>query len=201
MTIISVILNVLISALNIYSLLCMIRIILTWIPGVSYSSFARFLSQICDPYLNLFRGIRWMRLGAFDFSPAIAMVLLQVAANLLSNLGRMSFFSVGALLAVIVSLAWSIVSSILTFLIILIVVRLLILLLGKHDYQSGNPFLDQIDSSLNPMMVRISSFFTRGQRISFKSGLIISALSLFFVNVAGGILIAYIEQLLRHIPF
>ena len=198
---VSFILNILISALNIYSLLCMIRIILTWIPGISYSPFARFLSQLCDPYLNLFRGIRWLRMGSFDFSPAIAMVVLQVAANLLSNIGRMSRLSVGVLLATLLSLAWSIASSIINFIIILLVVRLLILLIGKQDYNSTNPFLNQIDSSLNPLMYRISRTFSGGRPISFKAGLIISAVSLFVVQAAGGILIFYLENLLSRLPF
>ena len=34
------------------------------------------LGKICDPYLNLFRGLRFLRVGMFDLSPAVALCLL-----------------------------------------------------------------------------------------------------------------------------
>ena len=41
--------------ISIYSILCFARILLSWIPSLSYSKVTQFLAKICDPYLNLFR--------------------------------------------------------------------------------------------------------------------------------------------------
>ncbi|MEM9149419.1 MAG: YggT family protein [Cyanobacteria bacterium J06639_14] len=67
--------------LSIYSILLLIRILLSWFPNVDWFSqpFAT-LSQLTDPYLNLFRSII-PPLGGMDFSPILAFLVL----NLLSG--------------------------------------------------------------------------------------------------------------------
>ncbi len=62
--------------LMIYQILLVIRIILSWFrPNWSNPVFAT-LSQLTDPYLNLFRSII-PPLGGMDFSPILAFLLLQ----------------------------------------------------------------------------------------------------------------------------
>jgi len=69
-----------------YSYLLIIRVLLTWFPTVDWSSqpFAA-LSQISDPYLNLFRSII-PPLGGMDFSPILAFLALNIVGDLLKNL-------------------------------------------------------------------------------------------------------------------
>ncbi|OBQ34284.1 MAG: hypothetical protein AN487_18535 [Anabaena sp. CRKS33] len=71
-----------------YSYLLIIRVLLTWFPTVDWSSqpFAA-LSQISDPYLNLFRSII-PPLGGMDFSPILAFLALNIVGDLLNNLAR-----------------------------------------------------------------------------------------------------------------
>lgn len=71
--------------LNIYFALLIIRILLSWFPNVNWMNppFS-ILSQLTDPYLNLFRSII-PPLGGIDFSPILAIFLLQFVANVLSN--------------------------------------------------------------------------------------------------------------------
>ena len=64
------------SVISFYTMVCFVRILLTWIPSAQYSKFGRILASICDPYLNLFRGLRFLRVGMFDLSPAVALCLL-----------------------------------------------------------------------------------------------------------------------------
>ena len=33
-------------------IICFVRIMLSWFPGAQYSPVGRFLSSLCDPYLN-----------------------------------------------------------------------------------------------------------------------------------------------------
>ncbi len=43
-----------------------------------------FLRDVCEPYLRLFRRIL-PSIGGLDFSPIIAIILLQVVGNLIAN--------------------------------------------------------------------------------------------------------------------
>ena len=72
--------------LNIYLILLLIRVLLTWFPSVDWSK-APFsiLSQLTDPYLNLFRSII-PPLGGMDFSPLLAFFALQIVAGLVSGI-------------------------------------------------------------------------------------------------------------------
>ncbi len=83
---VSEIFGVLGQTLSIYSIILIIRVLLTWFPGIDWSN--DILSAICsitDPYLNIFRGII-PPIGGFDISSILAFLLLNVAQNLLTNL-------------------------------------------------------------------------------------------------------------------
>lgn len=80
--------------LNIYFVLILIRVLLSWFPNVNWMSppFST-LSQLTDPYLNLFRSII-PPLGGIDFSPMLAILLLQfVAQTLQSAAGTIAYSS------------------------------------------------------------------------------------------------------------
>ena len=72
--------------ISFYLLLLFIRVLLTWFPNISWSNqpFA-VLSQITDPYLNLFRSII-PPLGGMDFSPMLAFIALTFLESALSKL-------------------------------------------------------------------------------------------------------------------
>jgi YggT family protein len=74
--------------LNIYFVLILIRVLLSWFPNVNWLSppFST-LSQLTDPYLNLFRSII-PPLGGIDFSPMLAIILLQVVAGAIGSLAN-----------------------------------------------------------------------------------------------------------------
>jgi YggT family protein len=81
--------NTLASFLNIYLLLIFIRILLTWFPTVEWmNQIASFLSPITDPYLKVFRSFI-PPLGGMDLSPILAIIVLQVVANLLTQAAQM----------------------------------------------------------------------------------------------------------------
>ncbi len=81
--------NLLITTLatfvSFYSYLLLIRVLLTWFPTIDWSSqpFAA-LSQISDPYLNLFRSII-PPLGGMDFSPFLAFIALDLVSKALNT--------------------------------------------------------------------------------------------------------------------
>jgi YggT family protein len=78
----------LVTFINIYTALLFIRILLSWFPNINwFDPPFSILSQITDPYLNIFRNII-PPLGGLDFSPILALLLLQVVQQVATTLLR-----------------------------------------------------------------------------------------------------------------
>ncbi|MEH1790232.1 YggT family protein [Nostoc sp.] len=78
--------NTLASFIQIYTVLLIIRVLLTWFPNINwYNQPFTTLSQITDPYLNLFRSII-PPLGGIDFSAMLAIILLQIVGGGLQSI-------------------------------------------------------------------------------------------------------------------
>jgi YggT family protein len=72
--------------LQIYLVLMIFRVLLSWFPNINwYDPPFSILSQLTDPYLNLFRSII-PPLGGIDFSPLIAFFVLQFGSDILIGL-------------------------------------------------------------------------------------------------------------------
>jgi YggT family protein len=72
--------------LQTYVALMIIRVLLSWFPNINwYDPPFSILSQLTDPYLNLFRSII-PPLGGIDFSPMIAFFVLQFGSQILLTL-------------------------------------------------------------------------------------------------------------------
>lgn len=187
------------SLLTIYSLLCSIRIILTWIPGIS-NGFTNFLSRICDPYLNIFSRLGIFRFGAIDFSPVISLGLLALLSTISSSLAQAGTITLGFILALIIQMAWNVVSSIIGFLLIVLIIRFIVLLFQNNSY-NGSQFWRQFDYVLNPVIYKIIAPFSKGRMVPYKTALLISIISLFVVKFAGSLFIFQLTRLFKMIPF
>lgn len=69
-----------------YFLLIILRIFLTWIPSIDwYQQPFRALREVTDIYLDIFR--RFIPpVGGLDFSPIIAIIVLQILQGLVTGL-------------------------------------------------------------------------------------------------------------------
>ena len=186
--------------ISIYTFLCFIRIILTWIPGLSYSKFTRFMAAICDPYLNLFKGIRWLIIGSFDFSSALGLCVLGIMSTIFSRFSRMGMFSISSLVGLIIELAGSLLFTILNFLLFIFIVRLIIILIHKNEYNPQSPILQQLDYTLMPLAHNIAKMFTGKKRTSYRNELIISSITIFVIEIICSIVLSNIINLIRIIP-
>ncbi|NCJ05044.1 YggT family protein [Synechococcales cyanobacterium C] len=73
------------TTLQFYLILLFIRVLLSWFPNIDWSRVPfSLLSQLTDPYLNLFRSII-PPLGGLDLSPILGFFLLQFLASFLSS--------------------------------------------------------------------------------------------------------------------
>lgn len=77
----------------VYLILIFVRIILTWIPRIPYNpvlnGILKFVTDVVDPYLNLFRRfLPPVRLGpgALDLSPIVATFVLIIVREIVVSL-------------------------------------------------------------------------------------------------------------------
>lgn len=80
---------------QIYLALLLVRILLSWFPNVDWSNpFFSTISQLTDPYLNLFRSII-PPIGGIDLSAILAIFAVQIASSVITSAG-MSLVSLGS---------------------------------------------------------------------------------------------------------
>jgi YggT family protein len=74
--------------LTIYTLAILAYILLSWIRlPYSFQPVQRFLYDVCEPYLALFRRLLpFLRIGPFDLSPLVALLALGVARQVVVSL-------------------------------------------------------------------------------------------------------------------
>ena len=79
---------VLARTLEIYSLILLVRVLLSWFPNLDWGSnpVLSTVSSITDPYLNAFRGLI-PPIGGLDLSAILAFLALQLGQNLLLGAG------------------------------------------------------------------------------------------------------------------
>lgn len=83
-----ILLRLLSSLVDIYTILIFVRCLLTWIPNNTgvMQSVNSVLGKICDPYLNLFKKFIPPIGGTIDISPIVALLVLQLAMRIIYNL-------------------------------------------------------------------------------------------------------------------
>jgi YggT family protein len=83
--------GVLIQTLSIYTLVLLVRVLLTWFPNLDWSNpVLSSVSAITDPYLNIFRGLI-PPIGGLDLSAIVAFLALQLVQTLLEQ-SRVLFY-------------------------------------------------------------------------------------------------------------
>ena len=87
----SQLLAVLSATLGIYTLVLIVRVLLTWFPNVDMGNpVLSTVSSITDPYLNAFRGLI-PPLGGLDLSALLAFVALSLMRSLLDQASQIAF--------------------------------------------------------------------------------------------------------------
>ncbi len=84
-------LKIILLGFQIYSFALIIYIFMSWFPGARESSFGIMLAKICEPYLEIFRKFI-PPLGMIDFSPIVAIIVLQLARSGLITFFKMFLF-------------------------------------------------------------------------------------------------------------
>lgn len=196
---ISTILSILSAIITLYTLLCFIDIIMTWIPGAKFTKFGKFISSVCDPYMNFFSKFGWLRIGNIDFSPIISIGILSLVSSILGGIQSTGRIYFGGILATIIYMIWNVFSSLLGIFFILIVVRWIALLInhGRTSFDSG---WNQLDQVLNKITYRVAGTFTKSS-MSYQKSLLITWITFLVIMLAGRFLIGILCNLCNALPF
>jgi YggT family protein len=85
MEVLATLLSVLSRTLEIYSLILLVRVLLSWFPNMDWSNpVLSTVSSITDPYLNAFRGLI-PPIGGLDLSAILAFLALNLGQQLLGT--------------------------------------------------------------------------------------------------------------------
>ncbi len=196
---IQTILSIIAAVLSLYTLLCFIYILMSWFPGAKFTSFGRGLSAICEPYMNIFKRLSFLRIGNIDFSPIVSLGILSLASAILAGIQRTGRIFLGGILGTILNSIWSIASSILAIFAFLVLIRWIVLLVskGRTSYDSG---WNQVDILLNKFTYKVAGTFTK-KPINYQTSLLITWISLFIFLGVGYVLITILTNLCFRMPF
>ena len=193
------ILSFLSAAIIIYTIICLISIFMTWIPGAKFTKFGKIISAITDPYLRIFSGRGWLRFGNIDFSPILAIGILSLLSSILGGITSAGRIYFGGILATIISMLWSVCSSILTIFFLLILIRWIVLLVNKGQVSTNSAWY-QLDLMLQKFVYKLGNTFFRNN-LTYQKALLVSWISILVIMTILRILTAILINLCGKIPF
>lgn len=198
-------LNILSAVLLVYMLLLSLRIILMWFRGTSYGKPWYYLTRVTDPYLRLFRGIKFLHMGGWDLTPIVGFIVIIIAQNVIVSLLRFHSISLGIILAIAVRAVWQSFIGILFILAVLCVIRIIGLYIGGSPPDGSPPGQSQthpswrfLDTVVHPVAQWIGRTLKR--QLGYAPALSIAVVSIIGIWLIGGLLINYIVLLLFSLP-
>ena len=193
------VLSLLSAIITIYTILCVVAIILTWIPGAKFTKFGKVITAITDPWLKLFSRKGWLRFGNIDFSPIIAIAILTLLSTILGRItitGRVYF---GGILAMIIGMIWQVASSLISIMALLIFIRWIVLVINKGQV-SVNSGWYQLDLLLQKFVYKLGNTFVKSN-LTYQKALLVSWISLLIILGLGYALMILLTGLCNKIPF
>lgn len=185
------------SLLSVYSFVCLLRILMTWIPQLENSQAGHFIKSICDPYLNWFRRFSFTRVGLVDFSPILALGVLSVASMAFSTFAATGRITVGIILAGLLQVIWSFISFFMNIFILFLVIRLIYDLFNRYGFSQ---FWTMLDRFLNPPISYVTRLFGRGRTLSYRFSLILTLCVMVALRVGLSYGVAFLRTFLFTLP-
>ncbi|WKC58131.1 YggT family protein [Borrelia sp. P9F1] len=181
--------------LNIYRILILIRIILSWLvsSGINTNAFFRFVYNATEPFLSMFRRIKFFRFGMYDFSPIAALITLTIFERMLSY----GDYKLSTFIMLFIIEIWGIFRSVFFAFILFFSLRLILLFLHLFD---GTDFMKSVDSLLIPLSVKINNMVT-DKHMSYVLNLVAASLLLLAFIIIFEQAIFAISILASHLPF
>ena len=180
-----------------YLFVLSIRIVLGWFAPRALGRAWTLLSQVTDPYLDLFGRMRFLRGGLFDFSPIAAILVLDVALDLVNQLLNYGRVTLGFFLASVVSAAWSGARFLVLLFLIVGLIRTIPLLIRTS---AGATLWKVVDLVIQPVVGFVMRLFRLGRRSGYTQHLLLTIGLLFVAWLLGELAVRQIVSLLTMIP-
>ena len=182
---------------GIYSLIILIRIILSWFGNMVKGKPVDILIKITDPYLDWWKRKLNFTIGVFDFSVIVAIIFLSFIQNVFHVLSLSERITLGFLLAQILLSLWSVISFIIIFFIIAIIIRAIGYMNNSNIY---SPFWSIVDSVTQPVLYRMSRIFFGKKIGGYMQGIIFSLLLLIVLLAGGGFIVSLLSGIIKKLP-
>jgi YggT family protein len=179
------IIRVITGAIWLETLLIIASVIVSWLPIRQWHPAIRALHVVVDPVLRPFRRIL-PTIAGFDFSPLLAILVLQAVSTLVSSLALGSRVSV---LATLVSVVAQLVLAVLLFLALLVGLRLVLSALKPSPW---NPLVRFVDRASDPL-VRPFARIARSASVTIAA--LIALVGYFGLYVVAGFVFASLQRL------
>lgn len=192
--------SVLASLIGFYSLLIVIRIVFSWIDNIqranawrngyniqgqksTITNISNALGRLTDPYLNIFKGITSLRRSHIDFTPLVAIIVLNLFQSIFNTVAVAGRITIGVILALIVKLSWeSFFAYILFFLVVLLIIRFFV---GRSNSINAQNWLNAIDPIINSPVQRVYRIFFAKNGESDDQKIVLVSLVFYFVIYVG----------------
>lgn len=190
------------TLLSFYSLLIVVRIVITWMrppqKGQYTTSFSEILSKIVDPYLNLFRGLTSLRRGVLDFTPLVALMIVNIAQRIFYSISLSQTITIGFIMATILQTLWGSIGSLLLWVFaIFIGIRLYF---NYRKSPHAIQYISMLDSFLKRPMDGIYSLFFKGREVSDRTLLWTSLAITIALYVVCNLIVNLLVTLLIKLP-
>jgi YggT family protein len=169
-----------------YSIILFLRILLTWFSGVHYGAAFDFLARITDPYIHLFRGLKFLHKGSLDFTPLAAIIVLQIFSSFFGFLAARTFLTLPSVIAALALSIWLVFIGLLGFFFILSLIRF-ISILAKRG--SGSPIFQTIDLIIHPLIFLVMRIVPNGRKMDYHILILINMIIIFALWLFGFLLI------------
>lgn len=190
--------RILTTGLSIYMLLIMFRILLTWFQGPNLGRPVEVLRSITDPYLMWFRRFGFLRIGNFDFSVIVAIILLSILASITNSLANAMQVTFGFVLALIIARVASAAGFFVFLFLALGLIRLVGSLIGAN---TSTRFWITLDRILEPPVHKVAIKLSRGRFVTYQNALMLFSGLLGVVLIGGRYVVNGIVALATRIPF
>jgi YggT family protein len=185
------------ALLVVYIILLSMRFLLSWFPGAASGRHWQMLVRLTDPYLNLFRGLAFLRRGFFDFTAVAAVLALVVALDLAGAAARYGRFTLGLALGTLAGALWSGISFLLILFIVLAALRLVFRLFTRR-YES--PLGQLLEAMVRPLVGLARGLLPRGLAAREEYLLLLAIAGLVGVHLLGGLLFRLLRAALLALP-
>lgn len=162
-------------AINLYSFAILIRIILSWFPEHQYrlGRVRRFFVAVTNPYLGMFRRMRFLHIGSLDISPVVAIVTLGALQVMLAEWARRGARSILLFPVFFASAMLNVISLFALLLFLVIIVRIILVKVGVIG-----GFTVILDRIFQPMILRMFRIVGIKRSMSFTTQLLLFAVTM-----------------------